>query len=89
MATGLATHGVLSFLSGLSISVTGFGCDIARELLSEINGSTEHASKPSAINMGLSAALITAVQVCVNRWLVYSMCRGVSSLPHLSSVLHY
>ncbi|CAN0013498.1 unnamed protein product, partial [Scytosiphon promiscuus] len=67
MASGLAAHGVLSFLSGISVAITGFGCDTARELLSEINGFTEAYKASSAINMGLSAALVTGVQALLQR----------------------
>lgn len=63
MVAGLIAHGVLSFLSGVSVAVTGFGCEIPRELLAEL---TTARYESSAINMGLSAALVTGVQVSVN-----------------------
>lgn len=63
MAAGLIAHSVLSCLSGLSVSVTGFGCDIARELVHLLVVGDDVYAPASAINMGLAAALVTAVQV--------------------------
>lgn len=70
MTAGLIAHGVLSCLSGLSVSVTGFGCDIARELLHLVVAGDDVYAPASAINMGLAAALVTAVQV--THWVVCS-----------------
>lgn len=63
MTAGLVAHSVLSCLSGLSVSVTGFGCDIARELLHLLVAGDDVYAPASAINTGLAAALVTAVQV--------------------------
>lgn len=59
----LIAHGVFSFLSGASVALTGFGCDSARELFAELSTGPNSYPASSAINMGLSAALVTAVQV--------------------------
>lgn len=63
MIAELIAHSVLSCLSGLSVSVTGFGCDISRELLHLVLAGDDVFAPASAINMGLAAALVTAVQV--------------------------
>lgn len=63
MTGGLIAHIVLSCLSGLSVSVTGFGCDIARELLHLLVVGDDVYAPASAINTGLAAALVTGVQV--------------------------
>lgn len=63
MTAGVIAHSVLSCLSGLSISVTGFGCDISRELLHLLIAGDDVYAPASAINTGLAAALVTAVQV--------------------------
>lgn len=59
----MIAHGVFSFLSGVSVTITGFGCDSARELFAELSTGPNAYPASSAINMGLSAALVTAVQV--------------------------
>lgn len=59
----LIAHGVFSFVSGVSVAITGFGCDSARELFAELSTGPNAYPASSAINMGLSAALVTAVQV--------------------------
>lgn len=59
----LIAHGVFSFLSGVSVAITGFGCDSSRELFAELSTGPNAYPASSAINMGLSAALVTAVQV--------------------------
>lgn len=63
MSLELIAHGVFSFLSGVSVAITGFGCDSARELFAELSTGPNTYPESSAINMGLSAALVTAVQV--------------------------
>lgn len=63
---GLLMHGALSFLSGLSVAITGFDCDSAREILTELAPDSSAFDASSAINMGFSAGLVTAVQVSLN-----------------------
>lgn len=63
MPFDLIAHGVFSFLSGVSVAITGFGCDSSRELFAELSTGPNAYPASSAINMGLSAALVTAVQV--------------------------
>lgn len=63
MGTIFIGHAALSFLTGLSVSVSGFGCEVSRELVAEL---TAVRYESSAINMGLSAALVTGVQVSVD-----------------------
>ncbi|CAM9545716.1 unnamed protein product, partial [Ectocarpus fasciculatus] len=70
MATGLLTHGALSFLSGLSVAITGFDCDSAREILTELAPDSSAFDASSAINMGFSAGLVTAVQAVLLRRLI-------------------
>lgn len=63
MTAGLIAHSVLSCLSGLSVAVTGFGCDISRELLHLLVAADDVYAPTTAINTGLAAALVTAAQV--------------------------
>ncbi|CAM9331408.1 unnamed protein product, partial [Pylaiella littoralis] len=67
MGTIFIGHAALSFLTGLSVSVSGFGCEVSRELVAEL---TAVRYESSAINMGLSAALVTGVQATLQRRLV-------------------
>lgn len=62
-AGGLLPHGVLALLSGLSVALTGFGCDTARELLQLLLVFSATYDAPSSINMNLALGLVTAVQV--------------------------
>ncbi len=61
-AGGLLAHGLLSLLSGLSVALTGFGCDTARELLLLVSSAAPYDA-PSSINMNLALGLVTAAQV--------------------------
>ncbi|CBJ48396.1 expressed unknown protein [Ectocarpus siliculosus] len=70
MAAGLLMHGTLSFLSGLSVAITGFDCDSAREILTEMAPDSSAFDASSAINMGFSAGLVTAVQAVLLRRLI-------------------
>lgn len=63
MNTELVAHAIFSFVAGLSIAVTGFGCDATRELFAVLSQGPNAFPASSAINMGLSAGLVTAVQV--------------------------
>lgn len=63
MSTELIAHAIFSFVAGLSIAVTGFGCDATRELFAVLSQGPNAFPASSAINMGLSAGLVTAVQV--------------------------
>ncbi|CAN0289566.1 unnamed protein product, partial [Ectocarpus sp. 12 AP-2014] len=67
---GLLMHGALSFLSGLSVAITGFDCDSAREILTELAPDSSAFDASSAINMGFSAGLVTAVQAVLLRRLI-------------------
>lgn len=62
MSTELVAHAIFSFVAGLSIAVTGFGCDATRELFAVLSQGPNAFPASSAINMGLSAGLVTAVQ---------------------------
>lgn len=63
MSVELVAHTIFSFVSGLSIAITGFGCDATRELFAVLSQGPNAFPASSAINMGLSAGLVTAVQV--------------------------
>ena len=58
----LIAHGIFSFASGLTVAVTGFGCDYLRVIVDRLSVEPGAYPASSAINMGLSAALVTATQ---------------------------
>lgn len=59
---------IFSATSGLSIALTGFGCDFIHELASVISGSGESIPTSSSMNMALAVALVSAVQAS-SAWL--------------------
>lgn len=63
MLNQLVAHSIFSFASGLTIAVVGFGCDSLRELFDKLSAEPGAYPASSAINMGLSVALVTGVQV--------------------------
>lgn len=61
----ILAHGAFSFVSGVAVAVTGFGCDFTRELFAQLGADPAAHPASSPINMGLCAALVTAVQASV------------------------
>lgn len=72
----LVLHALFSSFSGLSVALTGFDCSPIREVFSVLSRTPDAFAAPSPINIALSAALVTAVQV--ENMSVYLVMRVVS-----------
>lgn len=84
----LLARGIFSFASGLTIAVVGFGCDSMRELFDRLSAETGAYPASSAINMGLSVALVTGVQVNKATWSVHRVyCNVVMEME--SAIIQY